>query len=210
MPDLDEIIKEYTWLTDDPDGSRIVEHMDMNGVDKSVMFWWDRPASWPRTIPGNQQDHRRDGPALPRSPYPVRDPSTPRANACDMLKRCVGDYGCLRRMKWHPDVHGFIPSDKNNYEFLQLMDDYKMTLVTHCSALGLPSKSLYAHPLLLDEILVDFRNINIIAAHAGWRWWPELAGISWNGRIISTAASPGNGSAWPSPTTPSSTTPCVP
>lgn len=38
VPDLDEIIKEYTWLTDDPDGSRIVEHMDMNGVDKSVVF----------------------------------------------------------------------------------------------------------------------------------------------------------------------------
>jgi predicted TIM-barrel fold metal-dependent hydrolase len=24
---------------------------------------------------------------------------------------------------------------------------------------------------------IDFPNINIIATHCGWRWWPELAGI---------------------------------
>jgi len=87
-------------------------------------------------------------------------------------------------MKWHPDIQGFFPSAKENYELLKLMDDYKMTLVTHTGALPSPSKSVYAHPLMLDEILVDFKNINIIAAHCGWRWWPELAGVmEWKPRI---------------------------
>lgn len=183
VPNLDEIIKEYTWLTDDPDGSRIVEHMDMNGVDKSVVFWWDRPGFDDETVLNINKTIGEMGRRFPDRLIPFATVNPTREKACDMLKRCVEDYGCVG-MKWHPDVAGFIPSDKKNYELLQLMDDYKMTLVTHCSALGKPSKSLYAHPLLLDEILVDFPNINIIAAHAGWRWWPELAGImEWKDHI---------------------------
>jgi predicted TIM-barrel fold metal-dependent hydrolase len=57
------------------------------------------------------------------------------------------------------------------------MNDYKLTLVTHTGATSAPCRSIYSHPLLLDEIMVDFPHINIIAAHCGWRWWPELAGI---------------------------------
>ncbi len=55
-------------------------------------------------------------------PFATVNPT--RENACDMLKRCVEDYGCVG-MKRHPDVAGFILSDKKYYEFLQLMDDYK-------------------------------------------------------------------------------------
>lgn len=181
---LEKIEKEYCYLADDPNGERMVEHMDISGVDKSVVFCWDREAYPEERI---MEANRKVGEIARRFPgriIPFASVNPTRKNAPDLLKKCVEEYG-LVGMKWHPDMDGFYPAAKENYELLKVMDDYKMTLVTHTGAVPVPSKSLYAHPLLLDEILVDFKNINIIAAHCGWRWWPELAGImEWKPRIF--------------------------
>lgn len=180
---LEDIEKEYSYLAKDPDGERIVEHMDKSGVDKSVVFFWDRPSLTDESIMETNKKVGEIGRRFPDRIIPFASINPTRKNAVDMLKKCVEEYG-LVGMKWHPDVQGFYPAAKENYQLLKLMDDYKMTLVTHTGALPIPSKSLYSHPLLLDEILVDFHNINIIAAHCGWRWWQELAGImEWKSRI---------------------------
>ncbi|HOB86478.1 MAG TPA: amidohydrolase family protein [Bacillota bacterium] len=180
---LEEIEKEYSYLANDPYGERLVEHMEKSGVDKAVVFVWDRPAFTDETIMETNKRIGEMGRRFPEKLIPFASINPTREKAPEMLKKCIEDYG-LKGMKWHPDVPPFNPSDKKNYPLLKVMDDYKLTLITHTGSLPIPSKGLYAHPLLLDEILVDFPNINIIAAHSGWRWWPELAGImEWKPRI---------------------------
>ncbi len=180
---LEAIEKEYRYLTDDPYGEKMIELMDKSGVDKSVLFVWDRPAFTDITIMETNKSIGEIARRFPGRFIPFASINPSREKCVDMLKQCINEYG-LVGMKWHPDVPPFYPADPKNYPLLQVMDDHKMTLVVHTGALPIPSKSLYSHPLLLDELLVDFPNINIIAAHCGWRWWPELAGImEWKPRI---------------------------
>lgn len=180
---LETIMDEYYKLANDPDGEVLVKYMEESGVDKSVVFFWDRPSYDVETLMDINRRVGEIGRRFPDKVIPFASVNPTREHAIDLLQKCVEDYGCVG-MKWHPDVAGFNPSAKEFYPMLAKMNEYKMTLVTHTGALPAPSKSLYAHPLLLDEILVDFPNINIIAAHSGWRWWEELAGVmEWKPRI---------------------------
>ena len=63
---LEKIEKEYCYLADDPYGERMVEHMDISGVDKSVVFCWDREAYPEERIMEAKPEGRRDRKTVPR------------------------------------------------------------------------------------------------------------------------------------------------
>ena len=97
-------------------------HIDSDGVARART--WDRPGFDDETVLSINKTIGEMGRRFPDRLIPFATVNPTREKACDMLKRCVEDYGCVG-MKWHPDVAGFIPSDKKYYDFLQLMDDYE-------------------------------------------------------------------------------------
>jgi predicted TIM-barrel fold metal-dependent hydrolase len=173
LPDPNEVDRLWRYYSHDPTGERIVSLLDEDGVDKTVLFCWDRPGFTDEQTMEVNKTISDIGRRFPDRIIPFATVNPTREKACDMLKKCVEEYG-LVGVKWHCENVPFIPSDKKNRPFLKVVDDYKLTIVTHC---GAPIGSFYNHPLLLDGIMADFPHINIIAAHAGWRWWPDLAGV---------------------------------
>ena len=50
--------------------------------------------------------------------------------------------------------------------------------MTHCSPLA-KSRAKYAHPIYLDDIALDFPNMDIIAAHMGNMWWRDWVALAY-------------------------------
>jgi predicted TIM-barrel fold metal-dependent hydrolase len=107
-------------------------------------------------------------------PFAGIDPR--RKNAIDLLKRCVEEWG-MKGLKFHPDV-GFFPDHESFYPFYEEVSEYKIPILSHTGPMFGCLKSKYAQPVYLDAILADFPDINIIAAHLGFCWWPEVTMIA--------------------------------
>jgi len=82
----------------------------------------------------------------------------------------------MNGLKWHPD-NGFYPNSKESYAVLEVANEFGVPLLTHCGLLA-RSRAKYTHPLHLDDVALDFPNLQIIAAHMGHMWWQEWAAIA--------------------------------
>ena len=101
------------------------------------------------------------------------DPRRPEAPA--LLRRCLTEFK-MSGLKWHPD-NGYYPNSQEAYAMLNVLNEFGYPLLTHCSPLP-HSRAKFAHPIHLDDIAVDFPNIEIIAAHMGHLWWYEWAALA--------------------------------
>ena len=82
----------------------------------------------------------------------------------------------MKGLKWHPD-DGYYPNSEAAYAVLEVASELGVPLLTHTGPLS-RSRAKYSHPIHLDDVAVDFPNLNIIAAHMGdifWRDWAALA-----------------------------------
>jgi uncharacterized protein len=78
--------------------------------------------------------------------------------------------------KLHP-VHAGIPAnDRSLYPAYEVCQAAGIPLVVHCGTSTFPgSMNKYADPVLLDDVLRDFRGLNIALAHGGRGWWYDAA-----------------------------------
>ena len=82
----------------------------------------------------------------------------------------------MRGLKWHPD-QGYYPNSEESYAVLEIANKRGLTLLSHCGPLP-DSRAKYSHPIHLDDVALDFPNLNIIAAHAGDIWWRDWAALA--------------------------------
>jgi len=90
------------------------------------------------------------------------DPRRP--EALDLLKQCFEEFN-MRGLKYHPD-DGYDPSGPESYILLDYLEKKNGILLTHTGPLK-GKRSKYSDPFLLADILADFPNLKIIAAHMG-------------------------------------------
>jgi predicted TIM-barrel fold metal-dependent hydrolase len=78
--------------------------------------------------------------------------------------------------KLHP-VHAGIPAnDRSLYPAYELCQAAGIPLVVHCGTSTFPgSMNKYADPVLLDDVLRDFRRLTVVLAHGGRGWWYDAA-----------------------------------
>ncbi len=88
----------------------------------------------------------------------------------DELERCVDDLG-LKGMKLAPNYQNFDPlgSDARRvYEFAQLRG---LPIVFHQGTAPMRAAPLmYAHPIVMDELAMNFPDLKIVMAHMGHPW----------------------------------------
>ena len=89
----------------------------------------------------------------------------------------------MNGLKWHPD-DGYYPNSPEAYAVLEVASELGVPLLTHCSPLP-RSRAKYAMPIYLDDIALDFPNLEIIAAHMGHIWWHDWAALAQYKRNIS-------------------------
>ena len=79
-------------------------------------------------------------------------------------------------LKIHPVHGGFAANDRALYPAYAICQDAGMPVVVHCGTSTFPgSSNSFADPVLLDDVLRDFRSLDVVLAHGGRGWWYDAA-----------------------------------
>jgi predicted TIM-barrel fold metal-dependent hydrolase len=155
---------------DDVNYDKMVKRMDDNGIDVTAIIVVDdlyNVENDKYILNANEQCAR----AAARHPGRLLslagiDPRRPKAPA--LFRKCITDFK-MNGLKWHPD-QGYYPNSKEAYSVLAVANEFGVPLLTHCLPLS-RSRAKFAHPIHLDDIALDFPNVQIIAAHMGGALW---------------------------------------
>jgi len=174
---LDEMLPAYRELIDDPDCDKLVSRMDNNGIDITVICVVDNVdygANDDRILRVNnacaKAAAKHTGRLLSLAGI---DPRRPEAPA--LLRRCIEEFG-MNGLKWHPDS-GYYPNSEEGLAVLEVLNEFGLPLLTHCSPLP-KSRAKFAHPIHLDDIAFTYPDLQVIAAHMGHVWWHEWAALA--------------------------------
>ena len=79
-------------------------------------------------------------------------------------------------LKVHPVHGGFAANDRALYPAYEMCQSLGLPVVVHCGTSIFPgSANSYADPVLLDDVLRDFRHLDVVLAHGGRGWWYDAA-----------------------------------
>ncbi|HST67050.1 MAG TPA: amidohydrolase family protein [Mycobacteriales bacterium] len=85
------------------------------------------------------------------------------------------DLGAVA-LKIHPVHAGVAANDRSLYPAYALCQEAGVPLVVHCGTSTFPGAlNTYADPIVLDDVLRDFRSLDVLLAHGGRGWWYDAA-----------------------------------
>jgi predicted TIM-barrel fold metal-dependent hydrolase len=100
----------------------------------------------------------------PHLHYPIDD------ELCRQL-----DMGAVA-LKVHPVHGGFPVNDRALYPAYSICQERGVPVVVHCGTSTFPgATNQFGDPVLLDDVLRDFRRLDIVLAHGGRGWWYDAA-----------------------------------
>jgi uncharacterized protein len=78
--------------------------------------------------------------------------------------------------KIHPVHAGTPASNRELYRCYEICQDAGIPVVVHSGTSTFPgSANQFADPILLDDVLRDFRRLHVVLAHGGRGWWYDAA-----------------------------------
>lgn len=103
------------------------------------------------------------------------DPRNP--GAAEVLRRAFTELG-LRGLMADTAKWKLYPNDERLYPLYQVCSELGRPIIFH-SGLSLENNahSKYAQPILFEEVLQDFPEVNMCFAHFGWPWHNETAAL---------------------------------
>jgi predicted TIM-barrel fold metal-dependent hydrolase len=85
------------------------------------------------------------------------------------------DLGAIA-CKIHPVHAGVAANDRSLYPAYELCQSLSIPVIVHCGTSTFPGASnVYADPVVLDDVLRDFRRLDVVLAHGGRGWWYDAA-----------------------------------
>ena len=79
-------------------------------------------------------------------------------------------------LKIHPVHAGIAANDRSLYPAYEICQARGVPVVVHCGTSVFPgSAHAFADPVLLDDVLRDFRQLDVVLAHGGRGWWYDAA-----------------------------------
>lgn len=169
-----------TW---DISGDLIIGDMNEAGIDKSVISVCDfglctEIGEGKYTI--EEQNKLYAGLA---AKYPDRliaffgiDPRRPRPHK--LFEKAIKEWG-MKGLKLLPPT-GFYPNDKEVYPLYAKAEELGVPALVHTGPETIPLLSKFGQPIYLDEVCNAFPDLKIVAAHAAYCWWEELAELASN------------------------------
>ena len=87
--------------------------------------------------------------------------------------KCLIAAGGIRGIKLHPPLQQFHPNDKNVYPFYEVINAAKLPVIFHTGHSGIGTgqpggggvRLKYGNPMDIDDVAVDFPDMQIIMAH---------------------------------------------
>jgi predicted TIM-barrel fold metal-dependent hydrolase len=85
------------------------------------------------------------------------------------------DLGAVA-LKVHPVHAGIAVNDRAFYPAYELCQSLGLPVIVHCGTSTFPgAMNKYGDPILLDDVLRDFRRLDWVLAHGGRGWWYDAA-----------------------------------
>ena len=117
-------------------------------------------------------------------PFASIDPARGTAGVRE-ARRLIKDYG-VKGFKFHPSVQQFYPNDRMAYPLYEAIAEAKLPALFHTGQTGVGAgqragggiRLKYSHPMLLDDVAVDFPDMPIIMAHPSFPWQEEALSVA--------------------------------
>lgn len=112
-------------------------------------------------------------------PFASIDPHKGKMGARE-ARDLIENWG-VKGFKFHPPLQDIDPGDRIAYPIYEVIAEYKLPAIFHTGHSGMGTglkggggvKLKYGQPMLVDEVAVDFPDINFILAHPSWPWTDE-------------------------------------
>jgi predicted TIM-barrel fold metal-dependent hydrolase len=95
--------------------------------------------------------------------------------------------GDIVAVKFYTGYHHYLPGDKEAREYLGHLEDVGCPAIFHmgdCLNSVKCAKLKYAHPLNIDEVAVDYPEMNFIIAHMGYPWHRDAAEVCYKNKNV--------------------------
>jgi uncharacterized protein len=117
-------------------------------------------------------------------PFASVDPARGAAGV-RLARRLADDFG-VRGFKFHPSTQGFYPNDRMAYPLYEVIASRGLVALFHTGQTGAGAgtrggggiRLKYANPLYLDDVAVDFPDLDIILAHPSFPWQDEALSVA--------------------------------
>jgi predicted TIM-barrel fold metal-dependent hydrolase len=117
-------------------------------------------------------------------PFASIDPARGAAGV-RLARRLASDFG-IRGFKFHPSTQGFYPNDRGAYPLYEVIASHGLVALFHTGQTGVGAgthggggiRLKYANPLYIDDVAVDFPDMDIILAHPSFPWQDEALSIA--------------------------------
>lgn len=117
-------------------------------------------------------------------PFGSIDPARGRAGARE-ARRLVAEFG-IRGFKFHPTMQGFYPNDRMAWPLYEAIAEAGVPALFHTGQTGVGAgmkggngmRLKYSNPMYLDDVAVDFPEMQIIAAHPSFPWQEESLAVA--------------------------------
>lgn len=97
----------------------------------------------------------------------------------DEVERALKNLG-FSAVVFRPYMHGLFADDRKYYPLYALCESLDVPIWIHTSVNWMMDRSIYyGHPRYLEQVLLDFPKLKIIAGHGGWPWVPDLVLMLW-------------------------------
>jgi len=181
---LSEMAKERIDISDDPDGRKLLQRMEEASIDLTVIFSTDRVYEHldEKAIMAEQRGCAGLARRNPKKLIAFASILPYRKNAPQLFRRCIEEYG-MRGLKWQPNF-GFDPISIEAYKVLEVAQELKVPLLMHTGSMYGPANSKLSHPILLDQLAIDFPELKIVGAHMGHILWHDWCAVSYFKRNI--------------------------
>jgi predicted TIM-barrel fold metal-dependent hydrolase len=112
------------------------------------------------------------------------DPHKSRMGARE-VRRLIEDNG-VKGFKFHPTVQGFHPYDRMAWPIYEVIAEYGLPAIFHSGHSGIGSgmrcggglRLEYSNPMHLDDVAIDFPDMQIVIAHPSWPWQDEALSVA--------------------------------
>ena len=86
----------------------------------------------------------------------------------------------FKAVVFRPFVHKCYANDQRYYPLYQSCENMGAPVWIHTSVNWMTNVSIYyGHPRYLEQVLIDFPRLKIIAGHGGWPWIPDIVLMLW-------------------------------
>ncbi|GAA4531183.1 4-hydroxyphenyl-beta-ketoacyl-CoA hydrolase [Chelativorans composti] len=117
-------------------------------------------------------------------PFASIDPAKGKIGARE-ARRLVEHFG-IKGFKFHPTFQGFYPNDRSAYVLYEAIQELGVPALFHTGQTGVGAgmrggngmRLKYSNPMYLDDVAVDFPDMQIIMAHPSFPWQEEALSVA--------------------------------